>query len=109
MCPGRHFPSKGPGRGVRPCMEIARSHPMLILRPIRDDDLPGLVALAQTIEGGLTTLPPDREFLQERIDASLHAFSPRVKRPGGEYYLFVLVDSTTDEVVGTAGIASRVG
>lgn len=82
---------------------------MLILRPVRDDDLPGLVALVEGIEGGLTTLPPDRAFLQERIDASQRAFDPRVKRPGGEYYLFVLEDTTSGEILGTAGITSRVG
>jgi len=82
---------------------------MLILRPITDADLPGLISLVQTIEGGLTSLPADGGHLQERIDASQRAFDPRVKRPGGEFYLFVLEDTVTGEIVGTSGIASRVG
>ncbi len=82
---------------------------MLIFRPIRESDLPGLVALARSTGGGLTSLPPNEEFLGDRIDASLRAFSPRVKRPAGEYYLFALEDTGTGEVVGVSGIASRVG
>ena len=62
-----------------------------------------------TPPGGLTTLPPDEDFLGGRIADSLRAFNPRVKRPGGEYYLFVLEDGATGEIVGTSGIASRVG
>ncbi len=82
---------------------------MHVLRPIRESDLSRLVALAKSTGGGLTTLPPEEEFLAERIDASLRAFSPRVKKPGGESYLFALEDSDTGEVVGVSGIASRVG
>jgi arginine N-succinyltransferase len=82
---------------------------MHVLRPIREDDLPALIALARSIDGGLTTLPPDDAFLQDRIEESLHAFRPRVARPGAEFYLFVLEDTATGAVVGTSGIAARVG
>lgn len=82
---------------------------MLLLRPIRATDLPGLVALARSIVGGLTTLPANEEFLRDRIDDSLRAFAARVRKPGGEYYLFVLEDTTTGAVVGTSGLAARVG
>lgn len=82
---------------------------MHVLRPIRETDLPALVALARSIDGGLTTLPPNDAFLQERIDESLRAFRPRVAKPGAEFYLFVLEDTVTGEVVGTSGICARVG
>jgi arginine N-succinyltransferase len=82
---------------------------MLVLRPIRDSDLPGLVALAKSTGGGLTTLPLNEEFLAERIDSSIRAFSPRIRKPGGEYYLFALEDTAAGEIVGVSGIASRVG
>lgn len=82
---------------------------MHVLRPIRETDLPGLVALARSINGTLTTLPPDEAFLRDRIDESLRAFAPRVKKPGGEVYLFVLEDREKSEIVGTSGIAARVG
>jgi arginine N-succinyltransferase len=82
---------------------------MFVLRPIRESDLAALIALARSTGGGLTTLPPDAAVLEDRVHASLRAFHPRVRKPGGESYLFVLEDSATGEVVGTSGIASCVG
>lgn len=82
---------------------------MYLLRPIRESDLPRLVALASSITGGLTTLPANEESLRDRIEASLRAFSARVKKPGGEYYLFVLEDTATGEIVGTSGLAAAIG
>lgn len=82
---------------------------MLVLRPVRESDLSRLVALAGATGGGLTTLPPNEAFLEERIDGSLRAFHPRVRRPGGEFYLFALEDTDAGEVIGVSGIASRVG
>lgn len=82
---------------------------MHVLRPIRESDLPQLVELASAVEGGLTTLPPQEKFLRERIDQSLRAFHPRIRKPGGEYYLFVLEDNLSGTIVGTSGVASRVG
>jgi arginine N-succinyltransferase len=57
----------------------------------------------------LTTLPPQREFLSERIDDSLRAFSPKVRRPGSEFYVFALDDTTSGSMVGVSAIAARVG
>jgi arginine N-succinyltransferase len=82
---------------------------MHVLRPIRESDLPALVALAGNISGGLTTLPPDESFLRDRIDDSLRAFSPKIKKAGAENYLFVLEDTASGLVVGTSGISARVG
>ena len=82
---------------------------MHFFRPIRETDLAGLVELARSTGGGITTLPANAEFLGSRIQDALRAFSPRISRPGGEYYLFVLEDSETGEIVGTAGIGARVG
>src|SRR4051812_3223166 len=86
---------------VRPAMQV--------FRPIRENDLPALVALARATGGGLTTLPPDADFLGDRIAESLRAFSPRVKQPGGEFYLFALEDTATGEIAGVSGIGARVG
>lgn len=88
---------------------MTRTLPVHLLRPIRETDLPGLVALARATGGGLTTLPPDETYLAERIDDSLRAFRPRVRQPGSEYYLFALEDLEQHEVVGVSGIAARVG
>ncbi|HYC72326.1 MAG TPA: arginine N-succinyltransferase [Opitutaceae bacterium] len=82
---------------------------MLVLRPIREGDLPGLVALARSTGGGLTSLPADEAFLGGRITDSLRAFHPGIRRPGGEHYLFALEDTADAGIVGVSGIAARVG
>ncbi|MDD3179290.1 MAG: arginine N-succinyltransferase [Opitutaceae bacterium] len=82
---------------------------MYVLRPIREDDLPRFVALVKSIDGSLTSLPADEETLTEHLEESQRAFSPKVKKPGGEHYLFVLEDTASGELVGTSGILARVG
>jgi len=82
---------------------------MNLFRPIRETDLSGLVELVRSTGGGLTTLPANPAFLSDRIHDSVRSFSPRVSKPGGEYYLFVLEDLATGAIVGTSGIAARVG
>ena len=81
----------------------------VLIRPVRPADLDGLEGLALGIRGGLTTLPPDRDLLEHKIDESVRAFDKRVLKPAGEYYLFVLEDLESREVIGTAGILARVG
>lgn len=82
---------------------------MLVLRPIRESDLPGLVALAGSTGGGVTTLPANEALLAERIQDSVQAFHPRVHKPGGEYYLFGMEDTADGALLGVSGIAARVG
>ena len=47
---------------------------MVIIRPIRDDDLGQLLELAAQASFGLTTLPKDERLLQQRIEKSLQSF-----------------------------------
>jgi arginine N-succinyltransferase len=82
---------------------------MLVLRPARETDLNQMMALAKTTGGGLTTLPANADYLEERIDSSRRALHARVQRPGGEFYLFVLEDTARHEVLGVSGIAARIG
>ncbi|MDZ4850883.1 MAG: arginine N-succinyltransferase [Pirellulaceae bacterium] len=82
---------------------------MFVLRPIRKNELSQLYSLVQSIEGSLTSLPLNEEFLDDRIHESIRAFSPRVRKAGGESYLFVLEQTKTGELCGTSGIVSRVG
>jgi arginine N-succinyltransferase len=82
---------------------------MFVLRPIAEKDLPRLVELAGSIAGGLTTLPNNPEFLENRIVDSLRSFDPRIKKPGSDFYLFALEDTERQTVVGTSGILARVG
>lgn len=80
-----------------------------IIRPVRDDDLDDIVALAEQATFGLTTLPKDRDLLSTRILESIQAFAKIDERPRGESYLFVLEDVASGKVIGTSGIVSKVG
>lgn len=82
---------------------------MMIVRPVRTEDLPAVMALAHSAGVGLTTLPPDEQVLSWRIRDSVNALEAHVRRPAGESYLLVLEDLTTGQVVGTSGIVAKVG
>jgi arginine N-succinyltransferase len=82
---------------------------MVVIRPIREQDLDALVALAMQGQFGLTSLPKDRERLADRITESTQGFAKIAKKPRGESYLFVMEDLDTREVVGVCGIVSKVG
>lgn len=79
-----------------------------LIRPVEEKDLSDLKKLASSIKG-LTTLPDDEESLVNKIHDSLKAFSPHVRKPGGEAYLFVLEDAQERRVIGTSGVVSKVG
>ena len=61
---------------------------MLIIRPINSSDLNELEQLSSSADPGLTTLPDDPNYLSGKIDDSLRAFDEKVRKPGGESYLF---------------------
>jgi len=83
---------------------------MIIVRPIRGEDLDRLLELARSIAGGgMTTLPTERSVLEERIASSLDNFVRDIESPGPEYYLLVLEDTKTGEVGGTAAVFARIG
>ena len=80
----------------------------MLVRPIQFEDLDRLYSLSQSASFGLTSLPQDREYLEERIYESVRSFEKRTSKPGGESYLFVLEDDG-GVVVGSAGIKAKVG
>ncbi|MCE9591005.1 MAG: arginine N-succinyltransferase [Planctomycetes bacterium] len=83
---------------------------MLVIRPITLSDLDALLELAGLTGFGLTTLPHDRDLLRKRIKESERAFERMDEEtPHGEAYLFVMEDLHSGRVVGTCGVASKVG
>lgn len=82
---------------------------MLVIRPVKIEDLDALVELAAGAGVGLTTLPRDRELLARRIHKSERSMQRISDRPGGETYLFVMQDLDTGRVVGASGIVAKVG
>lgn len=76
-----------------------------LVRPARPEDLPTLLAFAQEASVGFTSLPPDREVLIQKIEASQEAF--KTATPNHDSYLFCLEQE--GRVVGTCALISRIG
>lgn len=79
----------------------------MIVRPVRQDDLPSLLDLARSAGSGLTTLPADPERLAHRVRWAEKTFAGNVERADADY-LFVMVDDS-DQVVGITALAGAVG
>lgn len=82
---------------------------MMLLRSATQDDLGAIYQLAIRGGFGLTTLPADENLLHKRLNWSLESFEKQITHPNGEYYLFVLEDTTTGHVVGTSAIEASTG
>lgn len=81
---------------------------MLVIRPLQENDLDDLYAMAQKAGKGLTTLPADRDLLQRKINLARETFNQRCAPEAG-LYLFALEDTETKKAVGISGIQARVG
>jgi arginine N-succinyltransferase len=82
---------------------------MVLVRPVRLDDLDSLIALASRGGFGLTSLPKTRDLLDRRIHESLNSFGKTGEESRRGLYVFVMEDSETGAVVGTSCIMSKAG
>ncbi|OED10498.1 MULTISPECIES: arginine/ornithine succinyltransferase subunit alpha [unclassified Burkholderia] len=82
---------------------------MLFVRPGKLTDLDALAQMARTAQPVLHSLPHDRAALEARVALSEDSFRADVDFAGEEFYLFVLEDSTTGKLLGTASIVAAAG
>lgn len=82
---------------------------MIIIRPIEMADYPDLYRIAVESGHGFTSLPVNEQMLKLRIRHSEASFKESVEQSGDQGYLFVMEDTATNSVVGTAGIEAAVG
>ncbi|AXK38225.1 arginine N-succinyltransferase [Crenobacter cavernae] len=82
---------------------------MLFVRPSKLSDLDQIERMARSRGPILHSLPPDRQRLQELVSHSIHSLRADADYPGEEGYLFVLEDSDTGRLHGTAGIVAIAG
>lgn len=82
---------------------------MNIIRPVQESDLDDIYELSAHTKVGLTTLPHDKTFLQERIQASERTFKRLPQKPNGRVFMFVLENLDTNQVIGTSAIFTKVG
>jgi arginine N-succinyltransferase len=82
---------------------------MLFVRPATLADLDALERMARAAHPVLHSLPRDRNALETRVALSEDSFRAEVDFPGEEFYLFVLEDSETGELLGTSSIVASAG
>mgnify|MGYP000246323511 CR=1 FL=1 len=83
---------------------------MMLLRSAQPSDLESIYLLAA--QAGITTLPPEHDFLAKRIAISQSSFRAAKKPPFNAYYFFVLEHCPRDQakqIVGVCGIEGRAG
>ena len=78
-----------------------------VLRTARKADIDGVMALAIAGGSGLTNLPPDRDMLASRIEASERAITNAEAREAGA--AIMLVVERKSQIVAVSGIFPRVG
>jgi arginine N-succinyltransferase len=81
----------------------------LVVRPVALGDIDEVYALSREAGVGMTTLPADQAVLREKIERSMLSFESEIQKPGDEYYLFVMEDTSLGRVVGCSAIMASVG
>lgn len=84
-------------------------HEQFVIRPVKPDDMPEILVLAQKAKPGLTNLLPDRDLLQHKVEWSMNSFRKKLTSPENELYFFVIEEIFSKKIIGTCGIFSDVG
>lgn len=87
---------------------------MMIVRPVQHDDLTSLESLVNASDARLSTLPGQRDQLSARIalsEASFGHFEANAQEQAHheQYFLFVLENTETGELVGSAAVEASAG
>lgn len=77
---------------------------MYRIRPVLETDLEAIYSFALQGGLGLTSLPKNKEHLRSLIQNGAKTFTQEVKDP---FYLFVLENEETSEIVGTSAIHGK--
>lgn len=79
---------------------------MFRLRTFQRSDLDTVIELAHQAQVGMTNLPKNRERLKTMGELSYLSFQEKVLKPKEHFYLFVLEEMQTKQVIGISGIRS---
>lgn len=82
---------------------------MMLVRPVTLSDHDKILALAREAGIGMTSLPPDSNVLQRKIERSVASCKGAPEGEKQDAFLFVLVDTALGKLVGTSGIVAHVG
>lgn len=79
----------------------------LFIRPAQPEDLPHLLHFSQVRSSGITSLPEDKEILEQKLKNSVQAFANQGDPLEEAHYIFVL--QYDEKVIGVSGIKTAVG
>ena len=82
---------------------------MMLVRPVTLSDHDEILALAREAGIGMTSLPPDSSVLERKIQRSVNSCNGKPEAEKEDAFLFVLVDTQTNKLVGTTGVVAHVG
>jgi len=79
-----------------------------VIRPVKESDLPRVLEIARQTGPGFNSLPNNAGVIEKKIHLSIDSFTEKVEIKK-RFYLFVMENLKSREVVGTAGIKACVG
>jgi len=82
---------------------------MMLFRRAQGQDADAIFKLAEQCGVGMTSLPKNKELLKQRIAWACESFDKTITEARHEYYLFVLEDTATRQIIGTSAIESATG
>ncbi|MFT5534597.1 MAG: arginine N-succinyltransferase [Candidatus Paceibacteria bacterium] len=82
---------------------------MLLVRPAAETDIAALVTLAAGATAGVHTLPKHHAAIAQSVERSIASFAADVDMPADESYIFVLEDSRSGALLGSAALAATAG
>lgn len=82
---------------------------MFRVREVELTDLDSLWNLICQASAGMTSLQIDKETLNDRLERAVFAFSRTTEKAEGAPYVFVMEDTTTNQLIGTSCIFSKTG
>ena len=82
---------------------------MMLFRLIKTGDLDEIYNMAKAASVGITTLPADKNILQQKIQCSLAAMKSDNNTGENQHYVFVLEDISKKKIAGVSAIESNIG
>ena len=80
---------------------------MFYVRAVQESDLEDLFTLSQHL--AFINLPPDKRMLAKKIRTSLNAFNDEEENHEDDYFIFVLINSETNALIGVSMIHGKHG
>ncbi len=78
------------------------------IRPIKESDLDVLYKMATESGVGVTSLPANKQQMQDKLSRAIKSFEQNSAREDG-LYLFALENSDSEAVIGISALESRIG